>query len=143
MNVRQESGRPGFNPRSSYTKDSKNSTWCRLALSTLRWRSRVKWSNPGSGIAPLHLGVVAIVKGTFGSPSTKVVNFIYFLVIPRSLFFGKGRMLLFVHFSFVFWLYTALNSRSYRTFLLPIIFRTLRTSKSYVWLAMNNFFLLA
>ena len=30
-NVCQQSGRPGFNPRSSHTKDSKNGTWCHLA----------------------------------------------------------------------------------------------------------------
>ena len=29
--VRQWSGRPRLNPRSSHTKDSKNGTWCRLA----------------------------------------------------------------------------------------------------------------
>ena len=29
--VRQWPGRPGFNPRSSHTKDSKNGTWCLLA----------------------------------------------------------------------------------------------------------------
>ena len=28
---------------------------------------------------PLHLGVVAIEKGTFGSPLTKVANFTYLL----------------------------------------------------------------
>ena len=51
-----------------------------LALSTLRWGSRVKWSNPGNGVArpPLHVGVEAIEKGAFGSPSTKVTNFTYF-----------------------------------------------------------------
>ena len=27
---------------------------------------------------PLHLGVVTIEKGAFGSPSTKVSNFTYF-----------------------------------------------------------------
>ena len=29
----------------------------------------------------LHLGVVAIEKGAFGSPSTTVANFTYFLLI--------------------------------------------------------------
>ena len=29
---------------------------------------------------PLHLGVVAIKKGTFGSPSTKVDNLTYFYI---------------------------------------------------------------
>ena len=39
---------------------------------------KVKWSNPGNGVAPsLHLGVVAIEKGAFGSLSTKVANFTY------------------------------------------------------------------
>ena len=32
-----------------------------LALSTIRWGSRVKWGNPGNG--------VAFEKGTFGSPT--------------------------------------------------------------------------
>ena len=31
LSVRQWSGRPGFDPRSSHTKDFKNSTWYRLA----------------------------------------------------------------------------------------------------------------
>ena len=30
---------------------------------------------------PQHLGVVAVEKGAFGSPSTKVAKFIYFLLI--------------------------------------------------------------
>ena len=48
-----------------------------LTLSIIRWGSRVKWSNPGNGVAsPLHLGVVAIERGgAFGSLSTMVVNF--------------------------------------------------------------------
>ena len=46
-----------------------------LTLSIIRYESRVKWSNPGKGVAPfLHLGVVAIEKGAFGSPLTKVAN---------------------------------------------------------------------
>ena len=46
-----------------------------LALSIIRYVSRVKWSNPGNGVAlSLHLGVVAIEKGAFGSPSTMVAN---------------------------------------------------------------------
>ena len=45
--------RPGFNPRSSHTKTLK---WylippC-LTLSIIRYGSRVKWSNPGNGVAP-------------------------------------------------------------------------------------------
>ena len=50
-----------------------------LALSIIRLASRVKWSNPGKELRPpLHLGVVAIKKGAFGTPSTKVVNLLFF-----------------------------------------------------------------
>ena len=48
----------------------------RLTLSNIRYVSRVKWSNPGKEQRPsLHLGVVAIEKGAFWSPSTTVANF--------------------------------------------------------------------
>ena len=47
------SGRPGFNPWSSHTKDSK---WylmsLSLTLSMIRYGSRVKWVNPGKGVTP-------------------------------------------------------------------------------------------
>ena len=46
-----------------------------LTLSIIRYGSRVKWSNP------LHLGVVAIEKGAFKSPSTMVINFTYYIYI--------------------------------------------------------------
>ena len=50
-----------------------------LTLSIIRYVSRVKWSNPGKGVAPSpHLSVVGIEKGAFGSPSTMVANFSYF-----------------------------------------------------------------
>ena len=40
--------------------------------------SRVKWSNPGKGVAPYpHLCVVAIEKGAFCSPSITVAKFTY------------------------------------------------------------------
>ena len=45
-----------------------------LTLSIIRYGSRVKWSNPGNG-------VVAIEKGAFGSPWTKITNFTYFYFI--------------------------------------------------------------
>ena len=49
-----------------------------LPLSILRYVSSIKWSNPGERVAsPLHLGVVAIEKGAFGSPSTTVANLTY------------------------------------------------------------------
>ena len=48
-------------------------------LNTQYYKVRVKWSNSGKGVAPpFHLGVVAIEKGAFGSPSTKCANFIYY-----------------------------------------------------------------
>ena len=51
--VHQWPGRLGFNPWSSHTKDSKNDTCYLLALGIIKYRSRVKWSNPGEGVAPL------------------------------------------------------------------------------------------
>ena len=49
-----------------------------LTLSIIRVGSRVKWSNPGNGVAssptPQQLGVVAIENRTLGLPSTKVTN---------------------------------------------------------------------
>ena len=45
-----------------------------LTLSIVMYGSRVKWSNPGNGV---HLGVVAIEKGGFGSPSNTVTKFTY------------------------------------------------------------------
>ena len=52
-----------------------------LTLSIIRYGSRVKWSNPGKGVAaPLHFGVVAIEKGAFWLPSTMVANFTYFFI---------------------------------------------------------------
>ena len=46
-----------------------------LTLSIIKYRSRVKWSNPEKELRPaLHLGVEAIEKGAFGSPWTTVAN---------------------------------------------------------------------
>ena len=50
---------------SSHKKDFKNGTPC-LTLSIIRYVSRVKWSDPGNGVAPfLHISVVAIERGAF------------------------------------------------------------------------------
>ena len=47
-----------------------------LTLSIIRYRPRVKRGNPGKGVAAsLHLGVVAIEKGAFGSLLSTVTNF--------------------------------------------------------------------
>ena len=49
-----------------------------LTLSIIRYGSRVKWNNPGKGVAAsLHLGVVAIEEGAFGLPLTKGRQLIY------------------------------------------------------------------
>ena len=49
-----------------------------LTPSIIRYGSRVKWRNSVKGEGPLlHLGVVAIEKGVFGSTSTTVANFTY------------------------------------------------------------------
>ena len=44
-----------------------------LKLSFIRYKSRIKWSNP-------RKDVVAIEKGDLGSPSTMVINFTYFII---------------------------------------------------------------
>ena len=47
-----------------------------LNIQHYKVRIHGKWSNPGKGVAPsLHLDVVAIEKGAFGSPSTMVSQF--------------------------------------------------------------------
>ena len=50
-------------------------------LTPIRYVSRVKWSNPGKGVALslLHLGVEVIEKGTFWSPSSTVANLLTYL----------------------------------------------------------------
>ena len=51
--VRKRPRRSGFNPRSSYTKDSKmvrDFFFC-LTASIISYGSRVKWSNPGKRVA--------------------------------------------------------------------------------------------
>ena len=40
------------------------------------WWWRVKWSNV---VPSPKLGIVAIEKGAFGSPSTKIANFTFYL----------------------------------------------------------------
>ena len=52
-------------------------------LNTPQYRVRIKGKveqfRERSSALPLHLGVVAIVKGAFWSPSAKVANFTYYL----------------------------------------------------------------
>ena len=79
--VRQWYWRPGFNPRVSHTKVSKmvlDTTLLNTQLYKARIKNKVEQSREWSS-APLHLVVVVIEKGTFGSPSTTIANitFIY------------------------------------------------------------------
>ena len=70
-----------------------------LTLSKVRYVSRVKWSNPGKGVAPPRLGVVAIEKGAFWSPSTTVANFTTFMAekIFTQVFTHQGPILALVY----------------------------------------------
>ena len=57
-------------------------------LNSQQYKVRVKWSNPGKGVAPsLLVGVVAIEKGAFYSPSTKVANFTHLLTYYWKILF--------------------------------------------------------
>ena len=49
-------------------------------------RSKVEQSRESSAL-PLHLGVVAIEKGTFGSSSTKVANFSLYSLNAKQFYF--------------------------------------------------------
>ena len=74
--VHQWSGKPGFNSRSSHTKDSKMVLDAAL-LNTQHYKVWIKskWNNLGKGVAPpLHLSVVAIEKGAFRSPNLLTYN---------------------------------------------------------------------
>ena len=51
--VHHWSGRPGFNPRLSHTKDFKRLDTSLLNTQQYKYILRVKWSNPGKGVAPL------------------------------------------------------------------------------------------
>ena len=56
-----------------------------LILNIIRYGSRIKWSNPGKGGVPTPtLGVIAIEKWTFGSPSFTIVNFVYIYIYISS-----------------------------------------------------------
>ena len=65
----------GINPRSCRIKNFKMVLDTSL-LNTQQYK--VNWSNPGKGVAPSPtLGVVAIEKGAFWSPSTMIATFTY------------------------------------------------------------------
>ena len=57
----------------------------------IRWGSRVKWSNPGKGVAPFPYTSVAIEKGAFGSPSTMVTYFTLLFDVSAELNFYSDK----------------------------------------------------
>ena len=74
---------PGFNPRSSHTKDSMKLYLMLLCLtfSIIKYGSRVSESiQRKEQRPPLNLGVVAIEKRAFRSPSTTVGQCIYIYI---------------------------------------------------------------
>ena len=83
--VREWSRRLDFNPWSSHTKDSKmvpNATLLNIQHYKVWIKSKVEQSREWSSPPPhTHRGVVAIEKGAFGSPSTKVANFTLYIYI--------------------------------------------------------------
>ena len=76
--VCQCSGRSELNPWSSHTKRLKKVVLDVALLNTPHYKVRIKdkveQSREKSSALPLHFGVVAIEKGAFGSPSTKVAK---------------------------------------------------------------------
>ena len=74
--------RPGFNPRSSHTKDLKEKMVLDTSLLNtqhykVRIKGKVELSMEKSSALPLHFSVVAIEKRAFGLPSTTVANFTF------------------------------------------------------------------
>ena len=86
--VRQWPGCPGFNPWSSYTKDSKR--WYlippHLTLNIIRYGSRVKSSNPEKGVAPSPTPRVTLDLGwlTFRFINSNWHTIIWFQVFPSN-----------------------------------------------------------
>ena len=53
-----------------------------LTNDIIRYVSRVKWSNPGKGVAPpLHLGVVAMKREPSGCPRLQSPTLLYYIYI--------------------------------------------------------------
>ena len=83
--VHQGSERPGFNPRSIHTTDSKMvlaSALLNTQYYKVKIKGKVEQSREWSSVLPLH-SVVEIEKGAFGSPSTMVANLL--LVILETI----------------------------------------------------------
>ena len=72
-------------------------------LNTQHYKVRIKGKVEQSrnGVyPPLQLGVVAIEKGAFGSPSTKVADYTYFICYPGNFFFRTRHI--FYYFTLLF-----------------------------------------
>ena len=63
----------------------------------VRIKSKADQSKERSSALPLHLGVVAVEKGAFGSPSTMVANFTLFTFRRRRKGFQTSRSILTVN----------------------------------------------
>ena len=55
-----------------------------LSLNKVRIKGKAEQSREWSSTFPLHLDVVAIKQRAFGSPSTKVANFTFFIVKKKN-----------------------------------------------------------
>ena len=64
-----------------------------LTLSIIKYRSRVKWSNPGKGVAPFPIPWSSSYrKGAFGSPSTMVANFSLTNMVKKQVTLRSSQM---------------------------------------------------
>ena len=125
MSVRQWSGRPGFNPRSSHTKDSKmilDFFFLSIQHYKVRIKGKVEQSREWSRTLP-YTRVVAIEKGAFGSPSTMVANFTFTFTYIRWT-------------SFFFYLSTNLRKTSFLFICLHI-----NTERHFLYLRLKSFYL--
>ena len=91
-----------------------------LILSNIRYVLRVKWNNPGKGVAPpLHLGVVANEKGAFWLPSTTVAKF---TSLTRMGLLFHLMIYLFMNKFILFYIYASLGISAFYYFNIIYIF---------------------
>ena len=74
-----------------------------LTLSIIRYGSRVKWSNPGKGVAPSPTPWCSKLskRELFGSPSTMVANFTYYGCLIAFLLSFLTLSVNFIHLLFI------------------------------------------
>ena len=69
-----------------------------LALSIIRYGSRIKWSNAGKGVVPSPATWCSCYeKGAFGSSSTIVANIIYLLYIYIYIYIYSPLLIIYIH----------------------------------------------